>query len=155
MDNSDSKDKELLDSMVYNYATHIPQLEEENRLLKETVESLRVELEKFKKPPLIVCEVYDILDKHAVVRLQNGNEFLVEVAHECPPVRTGDTVLAEQKNLTVVRKIQNTKKFNVEKFVIIDNPKVQWSEVGGLRRQVEEIKEGVELPLRGTLDSGY
>ncbi len=150
MENSEAKtkDKELLDTMIYNYATHIPQLEEENRLLKETVESLRVELDKFKKTPLIVCEIHDVVDKNAIVRLQNGNEFMVEVSNDCRPVAVGDTVLAEQKNLTIVKKITGTKKFNVEKFVIIETPKVNWVEIGGLSRQIEEIKEVVELPLK-------
>ncbi len=150
MENSDfkGKDKELLDNVVYNYAMHIPQLEEENRLLKETVENLKFELDRFKKTPLIVCEIQDIIDKNAVVRLQNGNEFLVEVSNDCKLLNVGDTVLAEQKNLTIVKKINCTKKFNVEKFVIIDNPKVAWEEIGGLSRQIEEIKEVIELPLK-------
>ncbi len=150
MENSESKekDRELLDSVIYNYAMHIPKLEEENRLLRDTVENLKLELERFKKTPLIVCEIQDIIDNNAIVRLQNGNEFLVEISNDCRQINVGDTVLAEQKNLTLVKKINSTKKFNVEKFVIIENPKVSWNKVGGLSRQIEEIKEVIELPLK-------
>ena len=55
--------------------------------------------------------------------------------------------MADQKNLTIIKKIPITKKFNIEKFVIVDKPHIKWNEVGGLDRQIQEIKEVVELPL--------
>ncbi len=41
-----------------------------------------------------------------------------------------------------------TKKFNVEKYVIIENPTVSWKDIGGLDKQINEIQEVVELPLK-------
>ena len=55
--------------------------------------------------------------------------------------------MVEQKNLTVVRKIPQTKKFSVEKFVIMEKPNLSWENIGGLEEQIEEIKEVIELPL--------
>jgi proteasome regulatory subunit len=72
---------------------------------------------------------------------------MVNVADGCESLSSGDTVLAEQKNLTVVEKIPVSKKFNVEKFVIIEKPKLSWNDVGGLETQEREIKEVIELPL--------
>ncbi len=145
-----TKNKGKIDNLVFSYATDIDGLEEENKFLRETIESLKQELDHFKKPPLLVCEIKELagekLDK-AIVRLQNGNEFLVEVSSECKGINAGDTVLAEQKNLTVINKIPSSKKFNVEKFVIIEKPEVGWQEIGGLGPQELEIKEVIELPL--------
>ncbi|MFC1704826.1 AAA family ATPase, partial [Nanoarchaeota archaeon] len=87
------------------------------------------------------------LKEIAIIRIPNGNQFSVRLSGECDKLKAGDMVLAEQKNLTVVRKLEISKKFNVEKFVIIEKPTVSWEDVGGLEQQAREIKEVVELPL--------
>ena len=88
------------------------------------------------------------MSDNALIRLQNGNEFLVNVSRDCEGLHVADTVLAEQKNLTVIKKIPSSKKFDVEKFVIVDRPTIAWSEIGGLELQELEIKEVIELPLK-------
>jgi len=143
-----AKEKNILDSVIYSYSTESNQTSEENRILKDTVNKMREELEKFKAPPLMVCEVRNVFDKEAVVRLPNGNQFYVSVSNECGKVRPGDVVLADQKNLVVIRKIPSTRKFDVENFVIVEKPKVSWGSIGGLSAQANEIKEVVELPLK-------
>ena len=55
--------------------------------------------------------------------------------------------LAEQKNLTIIKKINTPKLFEADKFVIIEKPNISWSEIGGLKNQEQEIKEVIELPL--------
>jgi len=124
--------KNKSNNVVYSYATDVNDLEEENRFLKETVESLRKDIEKFKKTPLLVCEVHEIVGDKALVRLQNGNEFFVEISDECDKLKAGDGVLTEQKNLTIIKKIPIVKKFNVEKFVIVEKPNLTWKQIGGL-----------------------
>lgn len=137
-----------VEDVSYSYATNVSGLEEENRFLRESVDNLERELEKFRKAPLIACEIRDVAEKKALVRLPNGNEFFVEIASDCENVAPGDGVLAEQKNLTILRKMPSGKKFDVEKFVILEKPDLKWSEVGGLDEQVQEIKEVIELPLK-------
>jgi proteasome regulatory subunit len=95
-----------------------------------------------------VCEVKEVMDTKAIIRLPNGSEFLVEVASECGPLVSGDNVLAEQKSLTVIRKIAATKKFDVSRFVIVQKPEVDWTNIGGLSDQVQEVIEVIELPLK-------
>lgn len=136
------------DQISYSYTTNVNGLEEENRFLKENVESLEKELEKFKKGPLIVCELKDVIENKAVIKLSNGNEFFVEISETCGKIFPGDSVLAEQKNLTVVKKISPSKKFDVDKFVIVEKPTVTWNDIGGLKEEEQEIREVVELPLK-------
>ncbi|MBS3125234.1 AAA family ATPase [Candidatus Woesearchaeota archaeon] len=135
------------DSISFGYQTNVSGLEEENRFLRESIANLERELEKFKRSPLILCEVRDMLDDKALIRLPNGNEFLVDVSTESKKIMPGDMVLAEQKNLTIVRKINQLRKFDADKFVIIEKPTISWQQVGGLREQEREIKEVIELPL--------
>lgn len=144
----EGREKEILGSIIAGYTTDIQTLEDENRLLKETVKNLKRELEKYQQVPLLVAEIKDIIEDKVLLRLNNGNEFYVGVADNVGALMPGDSVLVEQKNLTVLRKIPMSKSFNVEKFVIVEKPTVSWKEVGGLEEQEEEIKEVIELPLK-------
>tara|TARA_Y100000310_G_C20608226_1_gene776648 strand:+ start:135 stop:1289 length:1155 start_codon:yes stop_codon:yes gene_type:complete len=148
MDGDESKEKNVLDSVMYSYATDSNQLEIENALLKETIGKLREEISKFKKPPLMVCEIRSVDRKHATISIPNGNQFYVEMSDSAKNIKAGDMVLAEQKNLTVIEKVPTSKKFNVESFVIVEKPTTTWDQIGGLKKQANEIQEVVELPLK-------
>lgn len=148
MVNNQEANKDIISTM-YSYTTDINHLEEENRLLRQTIEQLKQELSKFHKTPLLVAEIKELMDKNkALLHLNNGNEFLVSISSDCKDIKAGDTVLVEQKNLTIVKKIATQKKFNVEQFVIMEKPKIRWKDIGGLKEQIQEIKEVVELPLK-------
>lgn len=135
-------------SVYYSYVTNFSALEEENKLLRQTVQQLRTEMQKFKTNPLMVCEVIEVFDdKTAIIRIPNGNSFLVNMSEDCGKIKSGDSVLVEQKNLTILRKTSTDKKFNVEQYVIVQKPNIQWVDVGGLSQQIQEIKEVIELPL--------
>jgi proteasome regulatory subunit len=144
----EGREKEILSSIITGYSTDIQTLEDENKLLKETVNNLKKEMEKFQQTPLLVAEVKDLLENNVLLRLNNGNEFYVGMASGIKDLAPGDSVLVEQKNLTVLRKIPFSKTFNVEKFVIVEKPSITWNEVGGLSLQAEEIREVIELPLK-------
>jgi len=137
-----------LNSMMESYTTSAHQLEGENRILRDTVTQLKNELGKFKEPALMVCDVVDIMEDKAIVKTPNGNRFCVNISSECDELRAGDTVLTEQKNLTIVGTIPRSNRFSVEQFVIVESPKTPWKHIGGLPEQIQEIKEVIELPLK-------
>ncbi|HLD33580.1 MAG TPA: AAA family ATPase [Candidatus Nanoarchaeia archaeon] len=140
---------EKLDNVVYSYTSENNPLEEENGVLRDTVTKLDQELRRLKLPALMVCEVVSSLkEKQAVIRIPNGNKFLCNVSADCDPLRSGDQVLVEQRNLNVVKKIKLTQRFNVEKFVIISKPQEKWEDIGGLTPEAREIHEVIELPLQ-------
>jgi proteasome regulatory subunit len=130
----------------------LTELEDENRLLKDTVHQLRGELDRFRTPALLVAELSDLLErdgrKMAIIKVPNGNKFLVDVSAEAKKLSPGCSILVEQKNLTVIDYIQEGTKYNVEQFVIIDKPNIPWEMVGGLQEQIRDIQEVVELPLK-------
>ena len=129
--------------------TNLYSLDEENKKLKETVFALKGELNSLKEPPLVVCDLVRLFEKKAIVKLSNGNSFFVNVSPNLiGKLNVGDRVLSEQKSLTVVEKLGKSKNYDVENFVIIEKPKVTWSEVGGLKEQIREIYEVIELPLK-------
>lgn len=130
------------------YYSESDQIELENRILKETISQLQNEIERFHEPALMVCEVSEVFEDTAIIKVQNGNQFYVNLSSEAKDIQPGDTVLCEQKNLTIIKKTHSIKQFDVDKFVIMEKPHLTWSSVGGLKEQVNEIQEVVELPLK-------
>ena len=142
--------KDNIKDVMYSYNTSISNLEEENRMLRETVSILKNEIDRFRSPSLMVCEISEIIDEnHAVIAVPNGNQFYVTISSEAKKenLKPSDNVLCEQKNLSIIKKINNQKRFPVDKFVIMEKPKIKWSEIGGLKEQIQEVKEVIELPL--------
>lgn len=133
--------------MLYSFGANINDLEAQNKYLKDTINNLKQEIDRYRQKPLLVCKIKELHKEDALVRLPNGNEFLVGVAGDISDLEPGDTVLAEQKNLTIISKIPAPKRFEVEKFVIMEKPQIDWSNVGGLKDQERELKEVIELPL--------
>lgn len=120
---------------------------DENQLLRASLGYLKTELNKFKELPLLVCDVKRVIDgDKAVIRVPNGNNFLVNIAGNLN-LESGDNVVVEQKSLTIIQKMDKSKTFSVENFVIIEKPNLLWENVGGLEDQIREIKEVIELPL--------
>lgn len=125
-------------------------LEEENKLLKATINHLRRELYRLKEPPLMISEVVEVMKDKAVISISNGNKFVVNIATPLVnKIKAGDHVLVDQKNLNIVDKLAKpVGEMNAEKFAIIEKPKVSWKDVGGLDSQIQELKEVIELPLK-------
>jgi len=143
----ENNNKNGIDKAVYSYAYSYSQLEEENRVLRETVSHMRDQLNRFMSKPLMVCEVKDILGDGVVIKIPNGNLFCVNSLPDLK-LSPGDSVLVEQKNLTIIKKITSPSEFNVERFVILEKPSVTFADIGGLVDQIREIKEVIELPLK-------
>lgn len=144
--------KKELEDVMYSYNSdddNNNMLEEENKILRETINRLKMEIDRYREPALMVCEIHEMKADNAIIKVPNGNQFFVNISSDIKDLEAGDVVLCEQKNLTVIEKVSSqSKTFNVDKFVIMEKPKVKWSDVGGLDEQVEEIKEVIELPLK-------
>ncbi|MGM5483609.1 MAG: AAA family ATPase [Nanobdellota archaeon] len=131
----------------YGYNTNNSHLEMENKILRETVGQLQEEVEKYQEPALMVCEVSEVRGENAVIRVPNGNQFFVNISSNVKNLKPGESVLCEQKNLTIVKKSGAAKKFDVEKYIIEEKPNVKWKDIGGLKKSVQEVHEVVEMPL--------
>ncbi len=119
---------------------------EENLLLKNSVNYLKAELNKYKELPLLVCDVKKKIGNKAVIRLPNGSYFFVNIASDVE-INSGDTALVEQRSLSIIKKMDENKNFDIGDFIILEKPNIKWDDIGGLDEQIKEIKEVVELPL--------
>ena len=126
----------------------INRLEEEIVMLRELFNNTNEELGNIKKPALLVAEVMNVMDNKAVIKLPNGNKFYSYVTQDVKDVKSGDNVLVDQKSLNIVNRIEVNNNLEVEKFVIIEKPEENWGSIGGLKNEIEEIKEVIELPLK-------
>jgi len=123
-------------------------IEEENELLRDSLRELQEELEKFRRPPLLVSSVVDVISPEKVIVRLNSGDFCVNVSRDLVgKLEPEDRVLLEQRSLTVLEKIGKSKYFDVSKFVIIEKPKVKWEDIGGLDEQIRELQEVIEMPL--------
>ena len=119
------------------------------RLQKQYVELLR-ELERLKQPPLMVGYILELLPNgKALIRHTNGNQFVVPVKSSLyPHLKPGMRVALSQQTLAVLDILPEEKDERALAFEVIERPPVRYSDVGGLEKQVEELREVVELPLK-------
>ncbi len=131
----------------------IKELEMENRRLEITnyeltnrIRRLESELKKLKSEPLLVGVVEEILSKgKVIVKSSNGAQFLVNSLINVLP---GDRVAMNQQNLTIVKRLPRERDRFVKAAEVIERPRVTFDDVGGLDRQIQELREIVELPLK-------
>ncbi len=122
-------------------------LEEEASLLRALFNKTHNELETLRKPALLVADVVALHEKRAIVKLPNGNKFYSHISGSISNLQAGDVVLVEQKSLNILDIIDLSAGVDVEKYVLLESPQENWKQIGGLDKEVQEIKEVIELPL--------
>src|SRR2546426_1672305 len=119
------------------------------RLQKE-IKRLKTELDRLKAPPLIIGSLRDILaDGRVVVKSSTGPDFIVNTAEYVAKenIVVGARVALNKQTLAVMGVLPPSLDPIVMGAEIIDKPSVTYTEIGGLRDQIREIKEAVEDPL--------
>lgn len=124
----------------------------ENELLKlqKEVRRLYSEIKKLKAPPLIIGDIIDILsDGRVVVKSTTGPNFVVHVAEfvEKDKLTVGSRVSLNRDSLSVIGILPPSTDPMVSAAEIIEKPVISYREIGGLKSEIVEIKETVELPL--------
>lgn len=125
-------------------------VESERIRFEREVRRLRSEIERLRSPPLIVGTVSDILeDGRVVVKSSTGPKFLVNVSQyvDLSELKPGARVAMNQQTLAVVSVLPSPKDPTVYGFEIEEKPNVTYADIGGLDKQIEEVREAVELPL--------
>ncbi|MBE3011268.1 proteasome ATPase [Microbispora sp. NEAU-D428] len=81
----------------------------------------------------------------ALVISHADEERVVKLAHSLldQPLRAGDSLLLEPRSNYVYERIP---KSEVEELVLEEVPDISYEEIGGLGRQIEQIRDAIELP---------
>ena len=124
-------------------------LENEYAQLKKRANRLDEELRNIKSPPLVIGYVQDLIDDQAVVRSSNGTVFLVSVNKrlEFNDLKPGTRVALNQDTLSVIDILSDSWDPLVSGTEVIDSTSVEYSSIGGLDTQIQELREAIELPF--------
>ncbi len=125
-------------------------VESELLRLQKEVKRLRAELERLKTPPLIIGNIRDILaDGRVVVKSSTGPDFIVNTAEYIAKenIQTGARVALNKQTLAVMGVLPPSLDPIVIGAEIIEKPDMAYEDVGGLDKEIIEIREAVEDPL--------
>jgi proteasome regulatory subunit len=110
---------------------------------------LRRENNQLKRMPLFVAVVVDILDKGEVYLRQQGNnqEYITHVNDDIFRELKPGTKVAVNNALSIVRVVGNIFDSRVRVMELDESPEVTFDNIGGLDKEIEEVREAVEYPL--------
>lgn len=88
-------------------------------------------------------------DDHAIVSSSSGPEYYVTIMSfvDKDSLEPGCSVLLHHKNLSVVGVLGDDADPSVSVMKLDKAPTESYADIGGLDKQIQEIKESVELPL--------
>ncbi len=123
--------------------------EEKERLIQE-LELLREEIRRLKSPPLIEAYIIEVLDDdRAIVKSSTGPNLIVYVSNfiDRAKLKPNVRVALNQRTSTIVEILPQMEDPYVKCMEVIEKPNVTYNDIGGLKEQIKEIREAVELPL--------
>ncbi len=118
--------------------------------LQKDIARIRGEMERLKTPPLIVGSLRDVLpNNRVVVKSSTGPDFVVAVSDYIEPssLVPGSRVTLNKQTLAVMEVIPATVDPIVSGAEVVEKPDVKYSDIGGLKQQMLELREAVEDPL--------
>ncbi len=118
--------------------------------LQKDVAHIRSELERLKSPPLVVGSLRDVLPDHkVVVKSSTGPDFIVSVSKFVPEkdLVPGARVSLNKQSLAVMEILPSALDSVVTGAEIVEKPEVTYADIGGLSKQMLELREAVEDPL--------
>jgi len=129
----------------------VQELEAEVNYLRSELGYYKREIEKLMSTPLIEGTLLEVLpDGRAVVKSTTGPHLIVSVSGEVDKtqLRPGVKVALNQRGSTIVEILPSREDPYVRGMEVIDRPPIRYSDIGGLKEQIQEIREVVELPLK-------
>lgn len=115
------------------------------------VRKLKSESEQLRSPPLIIGNVVDVVDSsRVIVRSSAGPKFLVRSSPSINPddLKAGARCTLNQQSLAIVELLPSSFDAQVYGMELVDSPQENYTDIGGLSKQINEIREAVELPLK-------
>jgi len=140
---------------IIEYIRHLErrlrELEVERNALKRELDYYRSEVEKLLSPPLIEAQLLEVLDDgRAVVKSSTGPNLIVHISGNVDreKLRPGAIVALNQRGSAIVEVLPSHIDPYIKAMEVIERPDVTYNDIGGLKEQIKEIKEAIELPLK-------
>ena len=114
------------------------------------VRKLKSESEQLRSPPLIIGTVTDVVDpSRVIVRSSAGPRFLVRSSPsvKADDLKPGARCTLNQQSLAIVELLPNSFDPQIYGMELLTKPVETYGDIGGLDKQIKEVREAVELPL--------
>ncbi|MFX1285475.1 MAG: proteasome-activating nucleotidase [Promethearchaeota archaeon] len=157
MDDKKASFDDFADSYTRSMERRIRALETERQLLEvqrnkleEERDNLKLELQKLRQPPLFTGTLQEILENgKAIVKSSTGPSFVVVVDSSIPKelLSPSTRVALHQRNFAVLEVLPQSLDPSVRSMEIETKPSETYADIGGLKEQLQELRETVELPL--------
>jgi len=111
---------------------------------------IRGELERMKSPPMVIGSLRDVLpDNKVVVKSSTGPDFIVSVSQyvQEDELIPGARVSLNRQSLAVMQVLPAPLDPIVTGAEILEKPDTTYDDIGGLAKQMQELREAVEDPL--------
>ena len=140
---------DMLTLQIQDLKAQILDYKLKNELLEKELLQLRKENAQLKRVPLFVAAVVDVLENGEVYLRQQGNnqEYVTVVNEKLHRTLKPGMKVAVNNTLSIVKTIGNIYDARVRVMELDEQPSVTFEQVGGLKEEIEEVREAVEYPL--------
>ena len=140
---------DMLTLQIQDLKAQILDYKLKNELLEKELLQLRKENAQLKRVPLFVAAVVDVLENGEVYLRQQGNnqEYVTAVSEKLHRTLKPGMKVAVNNTLSIVKTIGNIYDARVRVMELDEQPSVTFEQVGGLKEEIEEVREAVEYPL--------
>ena len=107
-------------------------------------------MDELRGSPMSVGSIEELIDdNHAIISSVNGPEYYVNILSfvDKDAIEPGSTVLLHNKVLSVVGLLSDDVDPMVNVMKVEKAPLESYADIGGLQKQIQEVKEAVELPM--------
>jgi len=113
-------------------------------------EEEKSKVDELRGSPMSVGSIEELIDDtHAIVSSPNGPEYYVNIMSfvDKDQLEPGSTVLLHNKQMSVVGLLGDDVDPMVNVMKVDKAPTESYADIGGLQKQIQEVKEAVELPM--------
>jgi len=124
--------------------------EDDTDSLKKQLVIFQNEISRFQSVPLIIGQLVEKLDNNScIIESTTGNNYLVKILStiDSGKLKLNSSVALHRNSNALVNFLDDEGDSGINIILPIEKPKVKFTEIGGLEKQKEEIRETIELPL--------
>ena len=147
--NTPGSEHDMLTLQIQDLKAQVLDYKLKNELLEKELLQLRKENAQLKRVPLFVAAVVDVLENGEVYLRQQGNnqEYVTAVNEKLHRTLKPGMKVAVNNTLSIVKIIGNIYDTRVRVMELDEQPSVTFEQIGGLKEEIEEVREAVEYPL--------
>ncbi len=114
----------------------------------QSIQESQTQIEQLKRPPLFICSIVEIMGNMALLRQHGSNQEIVTMI---PPESLAEAEegarVAVTGNLAIVQVLSKSVDVRARVMELIESPDIDYDMIGGLKKQIDEVIETLELPL--------